>query len=145
MNTGINTNVSSRFSGNMYPTNYAADLSSYYNWIMDNATLPGDANLDMKVSFSDYLVLEQHFGKTAANGWYDGDFNHDGTVSFSDYLLLEQNFAKNVIPPPDGLPSDPPPVIYGTDPNQIPEPATLLLMVGGLATLGTARRRRVQA
>jgi hypothetical protein len=80
------------------------------------ALLPGDANGDHKVSFADYVILEQNFGKTGMT-WAQADFNNDGKVSFADYVLLEQNFGKS-----------------------IPEPATIgLLIAGGLAML---RRRR---
>jgi hypothetical protein len=77
--------------------------------------LPGDANGDRKVSFADYLVLEQNFGKTDVR-WSMGDFTNDGKVSFADYLILEQSFGKT-----------------------IPEPATLSLLV--LAALAMKRRK----
>ncbi len=54
--------------------------------------LPGDANLDGRVNFSDYLVLSQNFGMTEAT-WEQADFNGDGVVNFSDYLILSQNFG----------------------------------------------------
>jgi hypothetical protein len=60
--------------------------------------LPGDANADGKVSFADYLILEQNFGKTGMD-WAHADFNADGKVSFADYLLLEQNFGKRLAQP----------------------------------------------
>jgi hypothetical protein len=72
--------------------------------------LAGDANWDDRVSFSDYLLLEQNFGRSSGGTWGRGDFNNDGKVTFSDYLLVEQNFGKTV-----------------------PEPAALLLLLGGLA------------
>jgi hypothetical protein len=78
--------------------------------------LAGDCSLDGKVQFSDYLTVEQNFGKSNRS-WSDGDFNGDGRVNFADYLLLEANFGKT-----------------------ISEPASLsLLALGGLSML---RRRR---
>jgi hypothetical protein len=77
--------------------------------------LSGDANLDAKVSFADYLAMEAHFGNTGGMNWADGDFNNDGAVTFADYLLLEQHFGQAV-----------------------PEPCTLLLLAGAAAVV---RRR----
>ncbi len=76
------------------------------------ALLPGDANMDRKVTFADYVILERNFGATNAT-WAMGDFNGDGKVTFADYIMLETSFGKSV-----------------------PEPMTLsLLAVGGLAML----------
>ena len=52
---------------------------------------PGDATLDGRVLFEDFLVLSANFGKRDAV-WQDGDFNADGTVDFADFLLLSANF-----------------------------------------------------
>jgi hypothetical protein len=57
------------------------------------AVLPGDANKDGLVNFSDYLLLSQNFGKLNTT-WEQGNFNGDNTTNFSDYLLLSQNFGK---------------------------------------------------
>jgi hypothetical protein len=86
---------------------------------MEPSWLPGDANKDRKVSFSDYLILEANFAKTGAT-WAMGDFNNDGKVSFTDYLLLEGNFAQS-----------------------IPEPLTLSLLLAGPAVM-LGRRRQWQ-
>jgi hypothetical protein len=71
--------------------------------------LPGDANGDGGVSFADYLVLEQNFGKSGMT-FRQADFNHDTNVSFADYLLLEANFGRSqslVLAPPAPLPLAP--------------------------------------
>jgi hypothetical protein len=57
------------------------------------ATIPGDINGDGKVSFSDLLILAQHYGKTGAT-FSDGDLNADGTVGFADLLILAQNYGR---------------------------------------------------
>ena len=88
------------------------------------ATVPGDANLDGKVNFSDLLVLAQNYGKTDV-GWIGGDFDGSGKVDFSDLLVLAQNYG--AAPTAGAAP--------------VPEPATGCIV--GLATvLLLARRRR---
>jgi hypothetical protein len=61
--------------------------------VQTKALLPGDANKDGRVNFSDYLLLSQNFGKTNTI-WDQGNFNTDNITNFSDYLLLSQNFGK---------------------------------------------------
>ncbi len=63
----------------------------------------GDANLDGKTNFQDYILLERNFGQTNV-GWEGGDFNTDGVVNFQDYILLERNFGTSYVsaaPTPD--------------------------------------------
>ncbi len=69
------------------------------------ALLPGDTDMDRKVTFADYIVLERNFGASNAT-WAMGDFNGDGRVTFADYVILEGGFGKSV-----------------------PEPMTLLVLV----------------
>jgi len=61
-------------------------------------TFPGDANLDLRVDFSDLLILAQHYGMTGAS-WDEGDFNQDGSVSFADLLLLIAEYGLGTNPP----------------------------------------------
>jgi hypothetical protein len=55
--------------------------------------LPGDANGDRKVDFSDLLILAQNYGKTGQS-FATGDFNGDGVVGFPDLLILAQNYGR---------------------------------------------------
>lgn len=55
--------------------------------------IPGDANQDGKVDFSDLLILAQHYGELGAT-LQDGDFNLDGTIGFGDLLILAQNYGQ---------------------------------------------------
>ena len=55
--------------------------------------LGGDANNDGSVSFDDFLVLAENFGRKDAV-WADGDFNNDAEVTFADFLILAMNFGQ---------------------------------------------------
>jgi Dockerin type I domain len=49
---------------------------------------PGDANLDGKVDFTDFQILQNHWGQE--NQWWEqGDFNADGKVDPADLKLLK--------------------------------------------------------
>ncbi len=131
---GINLSVSP--GGQGYATSYAGDVSYAYSWIIDNTTIPGDADMDLKVTFKDYLALESGFGKSGAT-WYNGDFNHDGKVDFKDYLLIQDNFGKSALlagttnlesPATLGSPADP--LV-----SNVPDPATLALLISGAPIL----------
>ncbi len=80
----------------------ATDPAATYGQVdigaIEAALLPGDANMDRKTDFKDYIVLEGNFGKTNAT-WSMGDFNGDGTVDFKDYIILEGAFGKSVPEP----------------------------------------------
>ena len=54
----------------------------------------GDADLNGRVEFADFLALSGNFsiaGKQVA--WSDGDFDADGVVAFSDFLILSGNYG----------------------------------------------------
>jgi len=62
-------------------------------WVEDLAgSLFGDADLDSKVEFDDFLALSTGFGQPG--GWANGDFNGDGNVGFPDFLELSANFGR---------------------------------------------------
>lgn len=85
----------------------------------------GDANLDGRVTFSDFQRLEAGFG-LPNQGWSGGDFNFDGVVNQADLKLFNENYGKsadfNLAPA-----------------SPVPEPA-LLWAFGGI--LGFLRRVR---
>ena len=51
----------------------------------------GDANLDGKVNFADFLALSNNFGEEG--GWADGDFDGNGTIEFADFIVLAANYG----------------------------------------------------
>ncbi len=55
--------------------------------------LPGDADGNGTVEFSDFLSLSRNFGREPAD-WGEGDFDRDGSVGFSDFLRLSRNFGR---------------------------------------------------
>ena len=62
--------------------------------------MPGDANADGKVDFTDLLILAQNYGKTGGAAWANGDFNNDQKVDFSDLLILAQNYGQTLAADP---------------------------------------------
>ena len=76
-------------------------------WLAVNHVLPGDADLDSKVDFSDFLVLSGNFGRDT-NSWSDGNFDGEAGVMFADFLLLSANFgavssAAATVPEPSAM------------------------------------------
>lgn len=53
---------------------------------------PGDADMNGKVDFADFLILSANFGKSD-KGWTAGNFDLDESVSFADFLLLSTAFG----------------------------------------------------
>src|SRR6185369_3304377 len=54
-------------------------------------TYGGDANLDGKVTISDYGKIDFNAGIAGASGWTNGDFNYDGKINISDYGIIDFN------------------------------------------------------
>ena len=54
-------------------------------------TWNGDANLDGRVTFDDYVRIDTGFN-THLTAWSNGDFNYDGVVNFDDYVLIDIAF-----------------------------------------------------
>lgn len=80
--------------------NLNADDSRYVDaedrqiWVEElAASLLGDANLDGKVDFGDFLKLSGAFGKHG--GWEDGDTDGTGAIDFADFLNLSANFGRS--------------------------------------------------
>ena len=56
-------------------------------------SLPGDANEDGSVNFSDLVALAAHYGQSG--GWTSGDFNQDQKVGFDDLVILAAHYGQN--------------------------------------------------
>lgn len=56
-------------------------------------TRQGDADLNGRVEFEDFLTLSRNYGKATDPSWSEGDFDGDGEVAFVDFLLLSGNFG----------------------------------------------------
>jgi hypothetical protein len=104
----------------------------YLNGGEPKQLFPGDADLDGGVDRDDFLALRRSFGTSATAGWADGDTNGDRDVDFLDYVALKRSFAAQVD-------------FSGAAGGNVPEPATLLLLVGpcllGLLPRRLKRRR----
>ncbi len=81
---------------------------------------PGDSNFDGVVDLEDFMTLKQNFGRDDGVHWGHGDFDENGRVDLADFALLKAQF--------------------GTGGADVPEPATLALLLAGGAIM--LRRRR---
>ena len=63
--------------------------------------LVGDANGDNRVTFPDFLILAESFGRSDAPNWNDGDFDGSGVVDFLDFIALANNFEPSAVAIPE--------------------------------------------
>ena len=102
--------------------------------------IPGDANVDGKVDFSDLVALARNYGQSNAT-WAQGDFDADGKVDFADLVLLARNYGATA----DGSQF----AVQDTgfraglerSSGQVPEPTSAVVAGAGAATLLCKRRR----
>ena len=86
--------------------------------------IPGDANGNNEVEFTDFLALANNFG--GPGGYEEGNFDCLGNVEFVDFLTLANNFGST-----------------GAATAAVPEPSSnCLLGLGGMLLLAARRRRR---
>jgi fibronectin-binding autotransporter adhesin len=109
-------------------------------------TLAGDANLDHAVNGVDFGILAANFNK-GITGWDKGDFNYDNAVNGVDFGLLAANFNKGASAASGGATAadfaalDAFAAANGLLAD-VPEPATIGLMLLGASGLMARRRRR---
>jgi len=63
---------------------------------------PGDADLDGRVGYRDYICVKRNCGTDEAPGWGQADFTGDCTVGRPDLLLLREHFGEVFVPSPAG-------------------------------------------
>ena len=135
--SGHFANAPSRYisSQGLFHVNYSASAVT-----LTGFSLPGDANEDGSVNFTDLLILAQHYGQSGQN-WNTGDFTNDGSVNFTDLLLLAQNYGQSNLTAADlaALPSAVRPDVQAAF-AQVPEPPSLAVI--GLVAAGVIARRR---
>ena len=94
------------------------------------AALLGDADLDGNVAFNDFLTLANNFEPSNVIGdWSAGDFDGDGKVAFLDFLHLANNFGESM---------------NIAEAASVPEPSSLILLVGALWVMPRRRGRRLR-
>ncbi len=59
--------------------------------------LPGDADGDGRVNFTDLLALSRNYGQSDRT-FSQGDFDYSGSVGFSDLLILARAYGTNLQP-----------------------------------------------
>jgi hypothetical protein len=85
----------------------------------------GDGDMNHATDFQDFQILLNHWQATGPSvGWATADFNGDGVVDFLDFQMLLNYWN------PGG---------WNISPSQVPEPASLTLIL--LGALGLVRRR----
>ncbi len=113
--------------------------SVYDGDILVKYTYYGDADLSGTVDGSDYSRLDNGaLSGGTLTGWFNGDFNYDGVINGSDYTLIDNAYntqGANISAQIAATSAQ----IAGT--AAVPEPATLSLLVIGVAGLLGRRRQ----
>jgi hypothetical protein len=116
------------------------------NSILIAPELPGDANVDGVVSFTDFVTLANNFG-LANKGWVGGDFDMNGTTAFSDFVSLANNFGQTFGGSSNFVVSAEEVAMFEAasaaffEAQGVPEPATVGLLAAGMAGLMLRRSR----
>jgi T5SS/PEP-CTERM-associated repeat protein len=108
--------------------------------VVAGLAVPGDANFDSSVNFTDLVALAQNYG--GAGQWPEGDFNGDGTIDFNDLVPLAQHYGTSLPAEPiPGAPAGFEGDLARAFAAAVPEPGAGLVAVLGL-TLACVRRPR---
>ncbi|MDB5328442.1 MAG: hypothetical protein JWM57_4011, partial [Phycisphaerales bacterium] len=95
----------------------------------------GDADLNGKVDFNDFLSIQNHFGQQG--GWAFGDFTGDGKVDFNDFLQLQNNFGSGTTVTASEV------AAMTAFARTVPEPATMGLAMLAIPLLARRTRRGI--
>ncbi len=63
---------------------------------VDPSALPGDFNGDGAVTFDDFFLFVDYFGKSATGDAVAYDLDGGGTVDFNDFFIFVDNFGKTI-------------------------------------------------
>jgi len=115
----------------------------YGGTFFDPGRVPGDANGDGKVDGGDLAAWQQHYDPLGvhANTFEMGNWNGDNRIDGADLAIWQQNYDPLGSGPVGG---DLVTGVSGQGPRSsttMPEPATLMLLAGGLGGLAAGRRR----
>lgn len=117
--------------GDDYTLTYltTGDLAGYTMLtVIPPVPVSGDTNRDFLVDHLDYANLIAQFG--GAPGAESADFNGDGFVDLEDFCILRKYYGSGVVAAP------------GADLSATtPEPATLIMLLGGIPFLGRRSHR----
>jgi hypothetical protein len=111
------------------------DQTDSAKWDAFLGELAGDANLDGKVDFKDFQILEANFNKHHAN-WANADFNLDGVVDYNDFLIFRSKFLPTGASPVQAS------LVEAFGAANVPEPGTISLVVAGVSLMMGRRRGR---
>jgi hypothetical protein len=107
-------------------------------------TLKADTNLDGSVGVGDLGALATYYGVTSAATWQQGDSNYDGKVDVGDLGALATNYGTNLAAGSSSGAASPvalPTTAVAGSSSSVPEPASFLPAIFGMAGLFAARRR----
>lgn len=71
-------------------------LEDFQENVEPELVLPGDADANGEVDFSDFLIMSRHFGTEVEGGFLEGDFDLNGVVEFPDFLVLSRHFGQTL-------------------------------------------------
>jgi hypothetical protein len=102
--------------------NWAAQ---FLDQVLVGSVVPGDANLDGAVNDTDASILGSNWQLQSDAIWAMGDFNGDQKVNDQDAAIMAAHWTAG-----------------GGAEGSVPEPSTLALLLGILASLAYMRRKR---
>ncbi len=145
------------YDHNVHWYDFAQPLSGrsygvYGGTSFDPGPLPGDANRDGAIDGRDLAVWQQHYDPLGLNAdnnsWATGDWNLDGRVNGADMSLWQQHY--NPLGVSVSISINASPVYLNESTNdllEVPEPASLALVLAGILSLTGARigKRKAQS